>query len=220
MRGSTLDSSAHVAAGSASMSNQVNDAGMPPVKPLTASAPSTSGDRSSLASPPQRPRALSRAARTTSFFSLASAVRTAGTEAARPNEPTQAAAETRPSTVLAARPCSASSRTRGWERSAAWASGRFTFEEPTAISAITGSSSAGIRGKASMISRARGAVSVSVRDLRSTSRCSAYHGQDTSGSTALKMYPWKPPRRSAASAAKPRRAMRFSMARGSVRGPA
>ena len=64
-------------------------------------------------SPPQRSRAASSAARTTSFLSRPSAARSAGTEAPCPSEPTQAAAEARTSTDLAASPSSASPRTPG-----------------------------------------------------------------------------------------------------------
>ena len=154
--GSASVPSAQCTAGRESKSNQAaSEAGVLDFRPREASAPRARGERNSPKSPPHSPNAANSAARTTSFFSLRTAAASTGTDASRPSEPTQAAAEARTSALRSPSACSASSRTRGCERSTACARGRFTFESPTAISATTADSPAGRRGMAPRISRAR-----------------------------------------------------------------
>ena len=173
--------------GRESKSNQAaSEAGVLDFRPRAASAPRARGERNSLRSPPHSRRAASSAARTTSFFSLRTAAASTGTDASRPREPTQAAAEARTCARPSPRACSASSRTRGCERSTACAKGRFTFESPTAIPATTADSPAGRRGMALRISRARATESGLSSASRSSSGRSANHGHDTSTSVSWK----------------------------------
>ena len=181
--GSASVPSAQCTGGRESKSNQAaSEAGVLDFRPRAASAPRARGERNSLRSPPHSRRAASSAARTTSFFSLRTAAASAGTDASRPREPTQAAAEARTCARPSPRACSASSRTRGCERSTACARGRFTFESPTATSATIVSSPAGTRGMAPRISRARAAESGLPSASRSSPGRSANHGHDTRGS--------------------------------------
>ena len=173
--------------GRESKSNQAaSDDGVLDFRPRAASAPRARGERNSPTSPPHSPNAANRAARTSSRLSLRTAAASTGTDASRPSEPTQAAAEARTSALRSPSACSARTRTRGCERSTACARGRFTFESPTAISATTADSPAGTRGMAPRISRARTTESGLPSASRSSPGRSANHAHDTSTSVSWK----------------------------------
>ena len=122
------------------------------------------------------------AARTTSRFSLASAVRNAGIAAGSASLPSQAADAVLISPLLSVNPCSARSRADPCRASNACASGRLRRESPTATDATVGSNAGGMAGKASRTARASPTSDVDPPSQAcSTSRRWANQGQVTSG---------------------------------------